>query len=116
MISDDQQCKYFSPIMKRYPPSLSSAIGTNTRLALTELEEPNIFLIDFSFGVVTILLQLEFLISTKLRLVVKAEAYDRKRLALRIEETIESVKKERIGGDNITTIYIGHKDLLDTVS
>ena len=95
MIIDDQQCKYFSPIMKRYPPSLSSAIGTNTRLALTELEEPNIFLIDFSFGVVTILLQLEFLISTKLRLVVKAEAYDSNRLALRTEETIDQEEERR---------------------
>ena len=81
--------------MKRYPPSLSSAIGTNTRLALTELEEPNIFLIDFSFGVVTILLQLEFLISTKLRLVVKAEAYDSNRLALRTEETIDQEEERR---------------------
>jgi len=63
MIIDDQQCKYFSPIMKRYSPSLSSAIGTNTRLALTELDEPNIFLIEVNFGVDTILLLLEFLMS-----------------------------------------------------
>jgi len=62
MIIDDQQSTYFSPIMKRYSPSLSSAIGTNTRLALTELDEPNIFLIDF-MGVETIILLLEFLIS-----------------------------------------------------
>ena len=60
MISDEQLYKYFFPLMKRYSPSLSSAIGTNTRLALTELEEPNIFLILFSFGVTMLL---EFLIS-----------------------------------------------------
>ena len=100
MIIDDQQCKYFSPIMKRYSPSLSSAIGTNTRLALTELDEPNIFLIDFSLG--DTMLLLEFLISgeiwTKLRLVVKAEVYDSKRLALRMEETIYEEEEDRVRG------------------